>query len=269
MAVMALMAAGIITFGVSTGFAMDSAETGLDDVIHLDMALESVDDMYSGCKDNMKSKVLNEFLQNEKNRDSNFKKAWEMAEKKKFTDLEKEQAMAINVYTREIPNVYLDFNKAVRTKKSKYQTKFRYHTLHFFLTDALQTLNACIPDAKRCPTVYRRTNCYFSQDVLNKGIRFGSFTSSSMQKYPSSVKFGNKSCFEIVTCSGADITKYSVLKGAENEVLIPPYEVFKVTEIKRRSEQKDLPCEVVYKVKSTGVKSNTNCAFFPKAVTQI
>ncbi|XP_030285690.1 ecto-ADP-ribosyltransferase 5-like isoform X2 [Sparus aurata] len=232
------------------------------------MAPDSVDDTYDGCKEQMKSKVLKEFLENEKNRDVNFKKAWEMAWKQKEKPhsiaLGREQAVAINVYTRETPKVYLDFNQAVRTQKSEYKTTFKYHTLHFFLTDALQTLSAKSSNAEKCLTVYRRTKCNFSQDVLNKEIRFGSFTSSSLGDYPSSVKFGDKSCFKIVTCFGADITEYSVLNGHEREVLIPPYEVFKVTAIQMRSKQEDLPCEVVYTVKSTRKTSNTNCAFFPK-----
>ena len=246
----------------------DSAETGLNNVIQLNMAPNSVDDMYDGCKVEMKSKVLNEFLQNEKNRDKNFKKAWELArkkeEKKRSTALGREQAMAINVYTRETPNIYLAFNNAVRTQKNQYKTTFKYHTLHIFLTDALQTLNAKNSNADKCLTVYRRTKCRFSQDVLNKEIRFGSFTSSSLENYPSSAKFGDKSCFEIVTCFGANITEYSVLNGHEREVLIPPYEVFKVTQINITKQKDLLPCEVVYKVQSTRKTSSMNCAFFPQ-----
>ncbi len=169
--------------------------------------------------------------------------------------------MAIYVYTLDKPKIYLDFNHAVQTRKSKYKTTFRYHTLHFFLTDALQTLNARKPEAERCLTGYRRVNSSFRQDVLNKMIRFGSFTSSSMGCYPSAERFGDKSCFEIVTCSGADVSLYSKLGESEREALIPPYEVFKVTKIERRSDQKSLPCEVVYKLKSTRkTLSNLNCA---------
>ena len=63
---------------------------------------------------------------------------------------------------------------------------------------------------------------------------------------------------------GADFSLYSKLEN-QAEVLIPPYEVFKVVEIKKRSTmQPDLPCEVVYKVKSTGYVSKLNCALFTK-----
>lgn len=223
----------------------------------------------------MEYKVRKEYLANEKNKDKNFTLAWSEAEKyynKKWkrkkakrpsTSLGKEQIMSIYVYTLDKPKIYLDFNDAVRTQKSKYKTTFRYHTLHFFLTDALQTLNTRKPDAERCLTGYRRVNSCFRQDILNKVIRFGSFTSSSMGWYPSAERFGDKSCFEIVTCSGADVSLYSKLGESEREALIPPYEVFKVSKIERRSDQKSLPCEVVYKLKSTRKSlSNTNCALF-------
>ncbi|KAF7650010.1 hypothetical protein LDENG_00132880 [Lucifuga dentata] len=172
--------------------------------------------------------------------------------------------MAIYVYTLDKPNIYLDFNNAVRTHKSNYQTTFRYHSLHFFLTGSLQTLNAHKPATERCQTVYRRTNIYVSQEnVLDKEIRFGSFTSSSLGWYPKAYRYGDKSCFEIYTCFGADISLYSKFGEAEREVLIPPYEVFTVTMVERRSEQKSLPCEVVYTLYSTGkTLSSLNCALF-------
>ncbi|XP_031720672.1 NAD(P)(+)--arginine ADP-ribosyltransferase 1-like [Anarrhichthys ocellatus] len=275
MAMRAVWAAVLMTCGVSVGIAKSSAEPGLKGQVPLDLALNAVDDMYAGCKDKMEYRVKKEFLVNEKRKDKNFTLAWGEAEKyynKKFkrrkgkrpsTSLGKEQIMAIYVYSLDNPKIYLDFNYAVRTQKSKYKTTFRYHALHFFLTDALQTLSTRKPGEERCLTGYRRVNGYFSQDVLNKVIRFGSFTSSSMGWYPSAERFGDKSCFEIVTCSGADVSLYSKLGEAEREALIPPYEVFKVTKIERRSGQKSLPCEVVYKLKSVGkTLSNLNCALF-------
>ncbi|KAM9857317.1 ecto-ADP-ribosyltransferase 5-like [Aulostomus maculatus] len=243
--------------------------------IPLDLALDSIDDMYNGCKNKMEYKVKREYFLNEKNKDGNLTLAWTEAEKyynkrwkgknKKHPSsaLGKEEIMAIYIYTLDKPKIYLDFNRAVRTQKSTYKTTFRYHALHFFLTEALEALNARKPEAERCLTGFRRVNDYFSQDVLNKEIRFGSFTSSSMGWYPDAGRFGGKTCFEILTCSGADISLYSKLGEAEREVLIPPHEVFKVTKIERRSEKKSLPCELVYKVKSTRkTLSRLNCALF-------
>lgn len=243
----------------------------LKDVTALDMAPNSVDDMYNGCKVQMKTKVQTEYLPNEKNTNKKFKQAWDEAEQryntkwsKKGTRLGKELVVAIYVYSFGREDIYKDINTAVRTGQPTYKTTFGYHAVHFFLTDAIQTLNARKPEGERCLTVYRGVDLYFSQDVLQKEVRFGSFTSTTMRGFDIAKKFGEKSCFKIVTCYGADISMFSRFGEAEAEVLILPYEVFIVTEIKKRSEQKDLECEVVYKMKSTRTVSNLDCALFPK-----
>ncbi|XP_043969774.1 ecto-ADP-ribosyltransferase 5-like [Gambusia affinis] len=233
--------------------------------IPLNMAPDSVDDMYDKCEEKMKGKIENDFLQNEKNKNKNFKEAWNKAEEyykseweKKNPPLMKEQIMAIHAYTLKNPPLYCEFNNAVRTNKSVYQTNFPYHTLHFYLTMALRTIK---PTAVNCVTGYRRTKSEFRKDVLNKQIRFSAFSSSSKDGYANEM-FGEESCFEITTCFGAQISKFSKFPS-ENEVLVPPYEVFKVTEVKESSEQNKLPCKFVYKLQSTKTtSSNLNCAFF-------
>ncbi|KAI9546708.1 hypothetical protein NQZ68_024606 [Dissostichus eleginoides] len=264
MAMSAVWAALLMTYDrVFIALVESSAVPGLKGQVPLDLAPNSVDDMYTGCKDKMEYRVKKEYMQSEK--DNNFTLAWGEAEKnynqkwnrkkgkRPSTSLGKEQIMAIYVYTLDNPNIYLDFNEAVRTQKHEYKTTFRYHALHFFLTDALQTLNARKPVEERCLKVYRRVNRSFSQDVLNKVIRFGSFTSSSMGRYASAQRFGDKSCFETITCLGADVSLFSKLGESEREVLIPPYEAFKVTKIERRSAQKTLPCENCAKTRLDGV----------------
>ncbi|XP_028434364.1 GPI-linked NAD(P)(+)--arginine ADP-ribosyltransferase 1-like [Perca flavescens] len=243
--------------------AVSWAKAGENLVLPLDMAKNSVDDMYNGCQEQMK-KVVKYYLQNEKNNNPIFKAVWDRSEKIVHTQsfnkvLKKDQLVAIYSYTSD--KVYRNFNNAVRTQGPQYKTTFRYHALHFLLTTAIQAERAF--EKKQCLTGYRRVNEYFRQDVKNTHIRFGSFTSASQGRYASEA-FGDKSCFEIFTCMGADISRYSKYPQ-EREVLIPPYEVFKVVEIKKRSTmQRNLPCEVVYKVKSTGYVSKLNCALFPK-----
>ncbi len=58
------------------------------------------------------------------------------------------------------------------------------------------------------------------------------------------------------------MTNYSRLDH-EKEVLIPPYEKFKVTDVKTKG-QKGAWCETVFTLKSTGIKSYLNCALFKK-----
>ncbi|KAG1941637.1 NAD(P)(+)--arginine ADP-ribosyltransferase 2-like [Pimephales promelas] len=63
--------------------------------------------------------------------------------------------------------------------------------------------------------------------------------------------------------AGANVEKYSRLPY-EKEVLIPPYEKFRITGIKTRQTQKDLWCETVITLKHDGARSELNCALFKK-----
>ncbi|XP_036070668.1 NAD(P)(+)--arginine ADP-ribosyltransferase 1-like [Oryzias melastigma] len=170
------------------------------------------------------------------------------------------------------------WRSSAQNQGRKYQTSFNYHSLHYFLTRAIQKL-AAKKTGRKCHTSYRRTNISFRQDALNKRIRFGRFTSSSLHPLESKEginlgkTFGQKSCFVIKTCYGADISPYSWVKidsgkNTEAEILIPPYEEFKVTKIERRAEDKGLPCDVVYTVESTQRPvSIRNCAFFKPSLS--
>uniref|UniRef100_A0A8C7Y2V2 NAD(P)(+)--arginine ADP-ribosyltransferase n=1 Tax=Oryzias sinensis TaxID=183150 RepID=A0A8C7Y2V2_9TELE len=177
--------------------------------------------LHGDCKEEMYQKVENEW--------------------KKSNNLNKFELMAVAAYTQATP--------AVREQGPQYETTFNYHFLHFFLTSVIRKLHR-----KNCYTAYRRTDVSFTQDVLNKNMRFGHFASSSLNPLESQFSkkvFGEKSCFVIETCFGADISPYSKFGEAEGEILIPPYEVFKITNIETRAKKKKLPCEVVYTVKST------------------
>ncbi|ROL51123.1 GPI-linked NAD(P)(+)--arginine ADP-ribosyltransferase 1 [Anabarilius grahami] len=114
----------------------------------------------------------------------------------------------------------------------------------------------------QCYSTFRGTKVRFNEDVLNKEVRFGSFSSSSLDRKVAR-RFGTKSCFEIYTCEGADVTKYSKLPH-EKEVLIPPYKKFKVVDVKKKEEQKGLWCDTVFTLKSSGIRSDLNCALFKK-----
>ncbi|KAG1966965.1 NAD(P)(+)--arginine ADP-ribosyltransferase 2-like [Pimephales promelas] len=89
-------------------------------------------------------------------------------------------------------------------------------------------------------------------------VRFGSFASSSLDRKVAQ-GFGTKSCFEIKTCKGVNVIKYSKYPE-QKEVLIPPNETFKVTAVKTRKDQKNLWCETVYKLESSGKRIPTRQA---------
>ncbi|KAL2087657.1 hypothetical protein ACEWY4_016485 [Coilia grayii] len=223
------------------------------------MAPLSVDDDYHHCSSNMTKLLLPKYLQKEKFGD--FGHAWEHAEhhymdkirwmNPKQDNLTTEHGIAIHIYTDKTSKIYASLNHDVRKGRDSYNRgHFSYHSLHFLLTDAVQRLN------KGCVHTYRGTDLTFAPP---KGeIRFGAFTSTSKDK-ARALGFGTKTCFEITTCHGAPISKYSAFPN-EQEVLIPPYEKFEVVSNPRTWPTQD--CEVVYHLKSTGTKSNLRCALF-------
>uniref|UniRef100_A0A8B9KX53 NAD(P)(+)--arginine ADP-ribosyltransferase n=1 Tax=Astyanax mexicanus TaxID=7994 RepID=A0A8B9KX53_ASTMX len=228
----------------------------------LDMAENSVDDSYEGCRDAMEKLVVSKYTKQERKNTPGFAAAWKIALNAKKCSKEetfKNQCAAIYLYTGNPEKnkifSYKEFNAA--TRKAAYKSNsFQFYTLFFYLTDAVQQLKQ---KQKQCLTTYRRTNIKFPTNVRNKTIRFGSFTSTSLVEPPT--RFGDKSCFEMETCFGADVIKYSKFPD-ESEVLVPPYEVFRVTKIKTKDKKnKNLWCEVVYELKSIKkMRSDLKCA---------
>ncbi|RXN12242.1 NAD(P)(+)--arginine ADP-ribosyltransferase 2-like protein [Labeo rohita] len=220
----------------------DRAAVADGKTLPLDMALNSVDDLYVGCKKNMAYRVETELLKNELS-NSDFKEAWQKAEedhKPPEDNLKEIHSVAIYAYSD--IDLHDIFNKAVRSGKEKYKNKtYSWYSLQFLLTEAIQILKET---QNGCKSTYRGTRNTFDQNVLNNQVRFGQFASSSFDQTQAE-EFGTKSCFEITTCEGANVTKYSALP-IEKEVLIPPYEVFNVTEVKTRNVQEDLWCETVF-----------------------
>nr|XP_055036565.1 NAD(P)(+)--arginine ADP-ribosyltransferase 2-like [Misgurnus anguillicaudatus] len=226
------------------------------------MAENSVDDQYNGCAADMNNLVENEnYLNKERKANIGFKNAWGEGQKrtkdKQLKTLTRNHLIAIYVYTGVKGGLHKKFNQDVRTGREKYKNnKFSWYTLYFWLTRAIQTLKKT---QNGCISTYRRTSVTFD-GVNNKEIRFGSFASSSLERDVGHT-FGNESCFEIETCYGADVTDYSWYRD-QKEVLIPPYEKFKVTDI--RKGKKDDWCKTVFVLNSTGIKSNLNCKLCKK-----
>ncbi|XP_048033627.1 ecto-ADP-ribosyltransferase 4-like [Megalobrama amblycephala] len=232
-------------------------------IFPLDMALDSVDDQYMGCREKMAKLVETKYLKNELKKSHDFKRAWQNGEnyvkKTLKVDLTKMNYF-IAIYVYSDATVYKYFNPDTRRDKKQYKQKtYKWYSLHFLLTNAIHILKK--QTQNQCYSTFRGTDVRFNEDVLNKEVRFGSFTSSSLNR-KSTRFFGKVSCFEIYTCEGADVAKYSKLD--EKEVLIPPYEKFKVVDVKRKEEQKGLWCDTVFTLKSSGIRSDLNCALFKK-----
>ncbi|XP_051769509.1 NAD(P)(+)--arginine ADP-ribosyltransferase 2-like [Ctenopharyngodon idella] len=226
----------------------------------LDKAINSVDDQYYGCGENMADLVKNKYLDKELRNSPNFSDAWKEAENvisrwNIFSNLKKKHKIAIHVYTDD--KVYSEFNHDTRNGKQNFKDmKYKWYSLHFLLTEAIQILKK---KQNRCFDTFRGTNIDFHGRVF-KEVRFGSFASSSLNR-DKAERFGTVSCFAIHTCEGANVTKYSQY-SVEEEVLIPPYEKFNVTAVKTRTDEPDLWCETVYILKSSGIRSDLNCALF-------
>ncbi|KAF7641449.1 hypothetical protein LDENG_00280980 [Lucifuga dentata] len=218
------------------------------------MAERSVDDMYNGCRAAMMQMVETKYKEEIKQFEETWNKAEKCADRNMRDKLPVDQALtkdhmqAICVYTHGYKMFHKIFNEAVRTGREQYGTSFPYHSFHFLLTIAVQLLK----ENQDCSTVYRRSFRRFSGDV-GQIIRFGSYASCSFKK--SLIYFGKESCFQITTCHGASLKKYSYIH-IEEEVLITPYEMFKITKILKAGLH---DCKVIYFMESAGVQSNLNC----------
>ncbi|XP_043090237.1 ecto-ADP-ribosyltransferase 5-like [Puntigrus tetrazona] len=249
---------------ILSALGRDHRADGTRNTLPLDMAPNSVDDQYEGCREKMADLVKTKYLQMEMSNSELFKNTWHDAEKKANNpedDLKQIHSVALYVYTNNNSNVFRDFNNAVRGERQKYKDKtFTWYSLHFLLTEATHILKKTQND---CYSTYRGTTVEFDKDSLNKEIRFGSFTSSSSDQAVAN-SFGPRSCFEVHTCEGVSVIKYSKYPD-QKEVLIPPYEKFKVTAVKTKG-QKGAWCDTVFTLKSTGRVSNSNCGVVAKIV---
>ncbi|XP_010132214.1 PREDICTED: GPI-linked NAD(P)(+)--arginine ADP-ribosyltransferase 1, partial [Buceros rhinoceros silvestris] len=119
-------------------------------------------------------------------------------------------------------------NAAVRKagrSHEQYLDGFHFKTLHFLLSEALRLLRDA--PTHRCHRVYRGVRNIRFTAQKGQTIRFGQFTSTSLD-YDRAWSFGNDTFFSVETCYGVPIQDYSYFPS-EEEVLIPPFEVFEVT----------------------------------------
>ena len=226
------------------------------------METESIDDMYAGCRSEMLS-FIDQLSVLEWHLNQQFSETWQIIEKHAkipvHPRLRDDHTKVLYMYTFRYLKMFRDsFDQMVKGLKQGYSTYgFRFHYLYFYLTDAIQSLRG---NQTWCRMTYLNTNKHFTKGVINKEIRLGTFTLTASNKI-SHLSTGKVSCFEIYTCFGADISYYSAI-SENGQVLIPPYEVFKVTSILTRKNQ---GCAIVYKLKSTKIpRSDLNCQLGPR-----
>ncbi len=149
------------------------AAAGARKVYPLDMAPNSVDDQYEGCKEEMADFVKTKYLKTEINNSVEFNNTWHDGENKAKNPedhLKQIHSVAIYVYTNNNSDVYRHFNNALRSERQKYKDEtFTWYSLHFLLTDAVQILKKT---QNKCYSTYRGTTVEFDKDVLNQEVRF-------------------------------------------------------------------------------------------------
>uniref|UniRef100_A0A8C3QNN6 NAD(P)(+)--arginine ADP-ribosyltransferase n=1 Tax=Cyanoderma ruficeps TaxID=181631 RepID=A0A8C3QNN6_9PASS len=198
----------------------------------LDMAQDSFDDQYRGCGPAMTA-ALPALKRSDFQSNPYFAQFWAKAKAEwqkrgaRVSPLSSpDQAIAIMAYT--MLDVHKDFNNAMQKagrSPQEYRDNFHFKMFHFLLTQALVTLR----DARgpQCRNVFRGARRYELKAQIGDTVRFGRFTSASRIK-EIALCFGTNMAFKVHTCHGVDIRNFS-MHPSEKEVLIPPFETFKVT----------------------------------------
>ncbi|NXV76004.1 NARE ribosyltransferase, partial [Atlantisia rogersi] len=225
----------------------------------MDMAPYSFDDQYQGCSHIMEAK-LNKLNHKEFQINSIYAVAWNTAKAKwqstpQSSVLKPAQAIALMAYTLNNPPLYKYFNAAVRQagrSRKEYLYNFHYKALHFLLTQAVRNLRHA--QQNRCYHVYRGVANIIFTAQHGQYVRFGQFTSTSLDKTIAE-KFGKGgTVFSVKTCHGVPIRKFSFYPS-EEEVLIPPFETFKVIRVTQKWNRAHI------ELQTQGVRSNYNCEY--------
>uniref|UniRef100_A0A669PZ06 NAD(P)(+)--arginine ADP-ribosyltransferase n=1 Tax=Phasianus colchicus TaxID=9054 RepID=A0A669PZ06_PHACC len=237
----------VLLLGTWTGASTASSKNGPLDEVEMDMAPNSCDDQYQGCVNLMEAE-LPELNRTEFNNED-FAEGWRFAIKEwqkrwgrtaRQPPLCCDQGLALMAYTTQM-DLYEVFNRATREggrSQQHYLSSYPFKTLHFLLIRALHTLRRSQP--QRCFQV----------------VHFGQFSSSSFNQVVAK-SFGQDTFFSVETCYGVPIKEFSTFP-TEDEVLIPPFEQFEVTNITYDGDRR------VIQLRSQGMHSTYNCEFVKK-----
>ncbi|XP_015685008.1 erythroblast NAD(P)(+)--arginine ADP-ribosyltransferase-like [Protobothrops mucrosquamatus] len=217
-------------------------------IIDLDMSENSVDDQYINC---IPPKEIPPESQDYLPVPDKYNDTWQMAKgywdqvNQSITNLTPMQGTAIMAYTHP-DELYVDFNAATREAGESQDTydEFVFKDFFFLLSTAVQARKI----EGECYDVFRGIKDICFKVHKGESVRFGQFASSSTD-IEIAKQFGETTVFSINTCYGVPINDISAIPE-EEEVLIPPYEMFIVT-----SEENESPI----RLESDGVHSRFNC----------
>ena len=250
----------VLLLGTWTGAWAGGRKLSAMKEVAMDMAPSSFDDQYQGCIDLMEAE-LEELNRTEFTNDI-YAEGWRRAAAEwqsrwgraaRPPALRRDQATAMMAYMLE-GNLYHQFNNATLTagrSRQHYLRSYPFKALHFLLSRALHTLWESQP--QRCHDVYRGVKGTRFTAQQGMMVRFGQFTSSSLRKKVAE-SFGQDTFFSVETCYGVPIKEFSTFPG-EDEVLIPPFEQFRVTNSTYTEGRSFI------QLRSQGKSSTYNCEF--------
>uniref|UniRef100_A0AC11BSR0 Uncharacterized protein n=1 Tax=Ovis aries TaxID=9940 RepID=A0AC11BSR0_SHEEP len=274
----AMMSLLLVSMGLMEALQAQSHPVIRRDVLSrempLDMALASFDDQYAGCAAAMAA-ALPELNHTEFQANKVYADGWvqassewrkRQARRPKWgvsptrvpapEGFREEHGVALLAYTAQ-DRLYKVFNEAVREagkSRAHYLQHFSFKTLHFLLTEALQLLSSSQPPPQ-CHQVFRGVRgVRFRPAGPGATVRLGGFASTSLNKTVAQ-DFGEDTFFRIRTCLGTPIKDYS-LNPKEDEVLIPPFETFRVINGKRPAQG---PSRIF--LRAVGKRSTYNCEY--------
>ncbi|NWH82853.1 NRT2 ribosyltransferase, partial [Piaya cayana] len=233
--------------------------------VPLDFAPESFDDRYEGCGGAMRATELEPLNASEFSANAAYAAGWAVAAAEWHARrhrhrprplLRPEEATALLAYTQHGP-LFRDFNAATRRagrSRRAYLEGFAFKTLHFLLSEALRALRAAEPPHPgRCHDVYRGVRGVRFAARPGRRVRFGQFASTSLRRELAEA-FGRDTLLAARTCRGVPLREFSFYPG-EDEVLVPPDEVFEVVEVEDDEDEDG----AFIRLRSLGANSTYNC----------
>ena len=151
-------------------------------------------------------------------------------------NLTQDEILALICYTLEKPPVYRFFNND--TRKGYTGDGMDFPIMSHLLREGCRKILGSVSTGSRTKIVYRGVGIQFHGHV-GQEIRFGSYTSTTGSKSVADefMKSVDGTMFVLKTKLGAPISILSEYPD-EEEVLVPPYEVFKITAIVKTSPMK-------------------------------
>ncbi|KAM4793673.1 LOW QUALITY PROTEIN: uncharacterized protein ACIQIH_014765 [Cyanocitta cristata] len=215
--------------------------TAAIEVVPLDMAQNSFDDQYQGCRPAMLAALpaLNRSVQQNKN----FAQAWAKATaewQKKMSSvsyLPSDQAIALMAYTMD--DLHEEFKAAVREAGSsprEYRDNFHFKMLHFLLSSALAGLRDI--QGRQCRCVIQGVSGVRFEAQPRDSVRLGRFLPVS--HCGGTDDDGMDTVLQVDTCHSVDVRDFSSDPSKE-QVLIQPFETFKVTFVVRDGDKVQHP----------------------------